>query len=68
MAGEIVYAELDIGPGKHCRKLHSLPQPGSKCIVGIGSFIFGGEGCGCVGRLPPSGWCREGKAPMAVVV
>ncbi|XP_072704164.1 killer cell lectin-like receptor subfamily B member 1B allele B [Ciconia boyciana] len=29
MAGEIIYADLDIGPGKRCRKLHSLPQPGT---------------------------------------
>ncbi|KAM9263879.1 killer cell lectin-like receptor subfamily B member 1B allele C isoform 1-T3 [Morus bassanus] len=29
MAGEIIYADLDIGPGKRCRKQHSLPQPGT---------------------------------------
>ncbi|XP_075581480.1 killer cell lectin-like receptor subfamily B member 1B allele C [Pelecanus crispus] len=29
VAGEIIYADLDIGPGKRCRRLHSLPQPGT---------------------------------------
>ncbi|KAM6107075.1 killer cell lectin-like receptor subfamily B member 1B allele C [Phoenicopterus ruber ruber] len=28
MAGEIIYADLNIGPGKRCRKQPSLPQPG----------------------------------------
>ncbi|XP_064330116.1 killer cell lectin-like receptor subfamily B member 1B allele C isoform X1 [Phalacrocorax carbo] len=29
MAGEIIYADLDISPGKQGRKLDSLPQPGT---------------------------------------
>ncbi|XP_075268233.1 LOW QUALITY PROTEIN: killer cell lectin-like receptor subfamily B member 1B allele A [Opisthocomus hoazin] len=29
MAGEIIYADLDIGPGKRCRKRPSPPQPGA---------------------------------------
>ncbi|KAM6038834.1 killer cell lectin-like receptor subfamily B member 1B allele C isoform 5-T5 [Theristicus caerulescens] len=29
MAGETVYADLNIGPGKRCGKLQSLPQPGT---------------------------------------
>ncbi|XP_054663358.1 killer cell lectin-like receptor subfamily B member 1A [Grus americana] len=27
MAGEIIYADLDVGPAKRCREQHSLPQP-----------------------------------------
>jgi len=40
MAGEIIYADLDIGPGKHCRKRPSPPQPGGKYAVGFGGAFF----------------------------
>ena len=60
-AGEIIYADLDIGPGKRCRKLHSLPQPGSKCLVHFGGF-FGGAVV-VLGDSHPPGGAGRGRGP-----
>lgn len=64
MAGEIIYADLDVGPAKRCREQHSLPQPDSKCIVGFGELFSLFFGAGVVlGDSHPPGGAGRGRGP-----